>query len=218
MSSQDPYGAPYPYDRGAGDAGGTTGNDQYYGRSEYGFTPYEGYKPSATVSPYGPPATGPARRPGTVLAACLMTWIGNGLLSAGLVLAVIVGLAGGFDETSEGGDDDTTAVMVFSIIVLVICVALILLAVAAFRGRLWAAVTLTVVGGLVAGLMLLSALASPSSAAAGLPIALYVAAAVGLLWGPAAMRFYRSRSTARGTPGVGPGGYSSGSTYGMPGY
>lgn len=213
MSSQDPYAAPSQHDRDAASSGRT-----YGGSAQYGFTPYDGYSPagSPSMSPLSPmSSSGPIRatRPGTLTAGAVLSWLGGVFLVLIGALMLIVAAAGEFRANASDDSDDTTTVMVVATVVVALGVAIVALGSFAFMGRLWAAIMLTVIGAVIGLLFLAGGLVALATAdgvtGIGLFIAVYIGLAVGLLWGSAAMRFYRSR---RGGPDVyAPGSYPGGS-------
>ncbi|WP_193608565.1 hypothetical protein [Nocardioides lijunqiniae] len=132
-----------------------------------------------TQNPYGQPQQGaynPAfahapqdggRRPGTVTAAAVLTWVGStiALLSLGfLLVAVLAGVDEyyeGFEESASGWTRDqiSTFTVIFAGIGIVWALVAIVLAFFVMRGAAWARIVLTISAAVAIPLCLLTALA-----------------------------------------------------------
>lgn len=96
--------------------------------------------------PQGPQGT--PSRPGTVLAGCIMTWVGGAFgLFAGLVLAAASGQSE-FRNRLNLGDDLANVIQAIGVVVILWSLLAIVLAVFAFRGRRWAGIALLVMAGI----------------------------------------------------------------------
>lgn len=149
QAPQDPYAQPNPYGQNP------------YGQQQYG-QPYGGYAPS-----------GPRRRPGTVTAAAITTFVLSGLMVLVFGISMIaVAVAGdeiarefnrGFQQGSgmEGfsGSGVATGLVIGLLVFLVWSVIAIVLAALAMKGRNWARITL-VVSAVMAALFSLLAITS----------------------------------------------------------
>ena len=133
--------------------------------------PPPGWQPPAYVQ--GPPVQ-PRRRPGTVLAACVMTWSLSGL--AIVLMSLVVGLVAASPDTlwtealrqrpelADQGftrDDLVTATLVVGVVAIVWAMVAIVLASLVYHGSNGARVALVVSGCTAAVLCLLGTLSSP---------------------------------------------------------
>ncbi|GAA4670684.1 hypothetical protein [Nocardioides nanhaiensis] len=169
-----------------------------YGQAPYGQAPYGG-------AGVGQPV--PTRRPSSVLAACLVTWIATGLVALGIAataftLATVPDLL--FEELQRQNPDALSSAgltqgevrastLVLCGVALAWCVAAAVFAVGTFRGRSWGRRGLLVSAALVSGLSLVTMLASVAMV---LPLAAG-AATVGLLLRPESRAWCR-RATGAG--------------------
>lgn len=209
---QQPYGAD-PGQSGV-DPYAATGLHQAVPGPPVGYPGYPGYPPPGPYSypadPYGyqpgQPGWGgaygypypPVRRPGTVVAGAVLTYIGAGFqLLVGLLL---VALAAVDDVVDELAPDNPVVVVLVGAVVALVGLLLVVLAVAAQRGRNGARITLTVIGGLAIVLQLISFAmerAGGASAVSGLSSVVWIGLAVTLLWVGGANAWYRSVRAAR---------------------
>lgn len=145
---------------------------------------------------------GGSGRPSTVTGAAVLTHIGAAFVIAVGVL-LLVGLLISLASVDNLPTDSFSGMTVSEVRALlaglgggfvVFGIALIVLAVHAARGRGWARITLTVVGGLSIAVFARSVLSSGYWVVTGL---LYQLAAVGLLWLGGANAWYRSQRAAR---------------------
>jgi len=148
-----PYAQPYGQVYGVPPAGATAP-----GQYPYGEQPYGPYAPHLYPQPgYGPPGYGmrdPDKRPGTVLAAGIVTLVLTGLtlLFAGAMLVALVAASSAFiDGFSEGTglastDEDSlfAGILIVLAVMVLWCVAAIVLAILALRRFNWARITLVV--------------------------------------------------------------------------
>lgn len=99
---------------------------------------------------YGDDRSAP-RRPGTLLAGCIMTWIGSSL---GLLVGVALVAAGSSDEfltelpSNVDRADAQSLFQVIGAVVIVWCLLTLVFSILAFTGKRWAAIVLVVLGGL----------------------------------------------------------------------
>lgn len=128
------------------------------GHYPYGQQPYGPYAPHLHTQPgYGPPGYGmpdPDKRPGTVLAAGIVTLVLSGitLLFAGIMMVALVAASAEFIDgfTGETGLDSTddgglfTGILVVLSVMVFWCAAAIVLAILAMRRLQWARITLVV--------------------------------------------------------------------------
>jgi len=147
------YGQPYGQVHGVPPGGAAPP-----GHYPYGQQPYGQYAPQLYAQPgYGPPGYGlrdPHRRPGTVLAAGIVTLVLSGitLLLAGMMLFGVVVASAEFIDgfTGEAGLDSADEDSLFVVIVVVLavmviwCSAAIVLAILTLRRVNWARITLVV--------------------------------------------------------------------------
>jgi hypothetical protein len=139
------------------------------GHYPYGQQPYGQYAPHLYQQPgYGPPGYGqrdPDKRPGTVLAAGIVTLVLSGitLLFVGVMLIALVAASADFidgftGETDFNGQDDNlyAGLLVVLSVAAFWCVAAIVLAVLAMRRMNWARITLVVSSGVTAAMSLLA--------------------------------------------------------------
>ncbi|HET7326501.1 MAG TPA: proline-rich domain-containing protein [Nocardioidaceae bacterium] len=217
------YGQPHPY--GQEPSGPHTygrppghGRPQGYGQP-YG-QPYE--------RPYGPPpgyygapnpfAADPHKRPGTVVGAMVMTWVG-------VVFLVLVGLGAlafassdqvldaftaELDDPAFTAGDITVVLQVVGVALLVWGVIVGVVSVFAWRRAKWARYTLIAMGALYGLLQLVALLAGELAVIFSIA---YVAVVVVLLLVPRTGEWYAAKSAPRGYGGPG-GGYGGG--YGPP--
>ncbi|MDE9367183.1 hypothetical protein PZ938_16310 [Luteipulveratus sp. YIM 133132] len=148
-----------------------------YDQGQY---PYGGYG-------QGQPA-GPVGRPGTLLAASILTWIGSGL---GILVGLVLMVASGSSEFRDQLDDvEPGAVAAIGGIILAVCVVSALMAFFAFKGHRWAVIVLTVLG----ALFMLGAISSLAQGNGGGIVSLaWIGAAVGLFWATPSRQFYARR-------------------------
>jgi hypothetical protein len=132
-----------------------------------GQNPYGQPQPGAYNPAYAPVAPDSGRRPGTVTAAAVLTWVGStiALLSLGLLLiAVLVGVDEyyeGFEESASGWtrDEISAFTVVFAGIGIVWAIVAMVLAFFVVRGANWARIALTVSAAVAIPLCVLTALA-----------------------------------------------------------
>ncbi|KRC52831.1 MULTISPECIES: hypothetical protein [unclassified Nocardioides] len=143
------------------------------------------------------------RRPGALVAACLLTWVLSTVVSVGLVLVGVV-LAANRDEFFADLKDQQpdlvasseltadTLVVYFSVMVVALvlwALFAIVLAVVAFLGQNWARITLAVSGVCAALLSLVMALSGPPLVV----VTLTLATGTWLLLRPEVSQWYRTR-------------------------
>lgn len=181
-SSQDPYGQPQqqpqqpaqpapPNPYGQASPYGQAPQDPYAQQNPYGQQQYGQQYGQQQYGGYAP--TGPRRRPGTVTAAAITTFVLSGLMVLVFGIAMIaVAVSGdeiarefnrGFRESSgmEGfsGSGVATGLVVGLLVFLLWSVIAIVLAALAMKGRNWARITL-VVSSVMAALFSLLAITS----------------------------------------------------------
>ena len=188
--AQPPYGVP---------PAGATPPGQY----PYGQQPYGGYAPHQYGGPgYGPPGFGrrdPNARPGTVLAAGIVTIVLSGLSLLGALLMLIIGMAMSSidDEVFEGTDN---ALQIGAVVVAVWfawSMAAILLAIFTLRRSRGARIALVV----SSGLTIVASLVSIAGGGFGSVLTLLGAIAViVLLFTGGANEWYRGRHDLADTP------------------
>ena len=148
---QQPYGVP---------PAGATPPGQY----PFGQQPYGGYAPHLYGGPgYGPPGFGrrdPNARPGTVLAAGIVTIVLSSLSLLGALLMLIIGIAfSSMDESALAGAGDAVTIGALVVAVWFGCsIAAILLAVFTLRRSGGARIALLVSSGLTIVVSLVSIL------------------------------------------------------------
>lgn len=124
------------------------------GQPEYG-----GYGQPYAQQAFLPSDQGP-RRPGTVLAGCIMAWVGSAIgLAMGLFFVTITEDSAVFDDY-DFGMSRSDAVTMFQLtggFMIVWCLLVIVMAVFAFRGARWAALALLVMAGLTTVMTLVNA-------------------------------------------------------------
>ncbi|MCD4524183.1 hypothetical protein [Nocardioides sp. cx-173] len=136
--------------------------------------PYgEAPPPQPYGQPYGQPQPGayqpahPGRRPGTVTAAAVVTWVGSAIALICLLFLLVAVQAGtdefydGFQDSASGWsrDEVKTFTTVFAVIGIVWSIAAIVLAFCVMRRRNWARILLTVSAALAIPVSLVMALA-----------------------------------------------------------
>jgi len=141
---QQPYGqqpGPSPY---GGQGQSPYGQGDPYGQNPYGQNPYG-------QNPYTPSAAANGKRPGSVTAAIILSYIGSGLALLGCLL--LFAMAGadsfieGFQEAAGGGinDDDVTLFMrIVTAPGVILSIAAIIATVFVAKRRKWARILLTV--------------------------------------------------------------------------
>ena len=160
-----------------GDQPGPYGQPTPFGQP----VPFGQPAPYGQPVPYGQPpfgvdgpAAAPARRPSSVLAACLVTWIATGLAALGIAataftLATVPDLL--FEELQRQNPDALpsagltesevrTSTLVLCGVALAWCAGAVAFAVATFQGRAWGRRALLVSSALLSGLALATMLAS----------------------------------------------------------
>ena len=154
------------------------------------------------VPPADPAAAKPRpapRRPGTLIAGCVMTWVGgvSGILG-GLSYLVAAGSEDAIEDFSSDtvtADEAQTLLQTIGSLILVWSLIAVVLALFVFFGRRWAALALAVVGGLFTVLSLVSV---PSSGVQALVGAAWVIAACALILNGSREWFrYRARVRTR---------------------
>ena len=124
----------------------------------------------------------PQRRPGTVTAGAILTWVGCALM---IIMGIIVAVAGGsLDLTEALGDMSgaATGIMVGVGIFLVVAGAIpLVLGILAFKGSKGALIGLTVVG-VIWVLLTLVSLFSDAGSGGNLIAVLWIAGATALFW------------------------------------
>lgn len=126
-------------------------NPQYPGQPEQypsgGDYPGSGYPPGPG---YGGQDERPApSRPGTLLAGCILTWIGSALgLLLGIALLALSNSDDLFDALPDNTnrDDAQLILQVTGGLLIVSCLLALLFSILAFTGKRWAAIALTVLG------------------------------------------------------------------------
>jgi hypothetical protein len=201
---------PGPYAPGAGPYGqpGYGGDPGYAGPQGYGTGYPQAYPPGYgyTSGYYGyPPAQrDPDSRPGQLVTAHVLTWVGAALaLLTALFLVIaassedIVDLAVEQLQTEGVTEQDlVTTMRVGGIITAVWAVAVIVVSVFSWRRANWAAILLTVMGGAYMLTQLISLVVMGQVAV--LFTIVWVAAVLTLLWWPTSRQWY---ATARGRGG-----------------
>lgn len=173
------------------------GQAPVYGQQPYGAAPQYGQAPAYGAPQYGQPygaygAPGPVGRPGTLIAASVINWIGS---SFGLLIGIVIMAASGTQEfQDEFGSNDVTAgaLVAVGLIMTFLCLASLVLSIFAFQGKRWAVIALTVLG----GIFLLGGIAGMASGSGGgglLGMA-WVGLSIGLYWATTSQAYYRSRS------------------------
>lgn len=186
-----PYGSPqYPAGTDPGPAGwgppqGWGGQPQGWGDQPQGGWGQPQYGPPG--GPYGPP-----RRPGTVLAAAIMTYVGAALFIV-LGLVLVIGSSNpdfreGFAEGAGTEGVPTGAIAGVGVVVALVGIALIVLAAFAQRGSNGARIGITVIGGVFIFLQLVSIATGAAQALLGL---IWIGVAITLLWVGGANAWFR---------------------------
>ncbi|MGH3356037.1 MAG: hypothetical protein ACRDOJ_09060 [Nocardioidaceae bacterium] len=173
----------------------------------YGYPPAQeqgyGY-PQAYYGP--PPQVGPDRRPGSVVTAHVLTWVGTAF---GLITGAFFVVAASSPEimdvvmeqmpsTGVDADELATQLRVAGALTALWSVAVLVVSVFSWRRLNWAAVTVTVMG---AAYMLLQVFALLMGQLAVLVTIVWVAIVVVLLWLPASRQWYTSASRPGPPPG-----------------
>lgn len=179
-----PYGQP-PANYSQPQAGWAPGANSH--PNPYGY-PYGG-------NPYDPYRAGPPKRPGNILAAMIMAYVGSGfVILLGLLFLIgassdgfVQGIGDGMDETSLAAA--RAAAYGIGAFALIEGLLVVLFAVFAHNGRNWARIVLTVLGGLNIAMSLASVASTPQS----LVGAAYIATATVLLWVGEANPWYAAR-------------------------
>lgn len=196
-----PYGYPGQQGYGAAPPGYGPPPQQFPGQQQggYGHDPYGGQQyPPGSYYPAGYPAQpgggapGQLQRPGTVLGAAIMTYVGSGLLILlGLLFLVgsaIPGFRQGFAEAAGMVSVPAAAIAVAGAFFAIVAVGLITLAVFAQRGSNGARIALTVIGGLFMIVQLSSIVTGGPQAVVGF---VWIAVAITLFWVGEANTWYR---------------------------
>lgn len=174
---QNPYDAPAP------------GVPAPYAGQDPHRTPYSSMQPVG-FGPYAGQGAGwgsGLRRPGTVTAGVVMTFVGAALMVfSGLVVTT---MPDDLAVTAGVAVNDDYALVVGGI-TLLWGLLLIPFAIVALRGKMWSVITLTVMG----GIYLLSALFNlVNGDPVGIVGVLYIGVAVGLMWAPASRAWLRAK-------------------------
>lgn len=134
------------------------------------------------------------RRPGTVTAGAILTWVGCGLM---MILGLILAVAGGSLGLSEAFGEMTgaaTGIMVgVGVFVVIAGLIPLLLSIFAFRGSKGSLIGLTVVGALWV-LLLLFSLVNSDNPGGGIVSILWIGGATALFW--AGRAWYDARRRA----------------------
>lgn len=148
-----------------------------YGQASYGM-------PGFPMPGFGPPPRDPDARPGTVLAAGLITLVMSGLslLLLGVLTLLLVAARSAFLEgfnDSAGlttGDPDTlfAVILVVMLVFIVWCVAAIVLAILVLRRKNWARICLVVSSALTVALSLITITGGVSVLPLGCAVAVIV--------------------------------------------
>lgn len=137
-------------------------------------------------------APAPPERPGTVLAAAIMTYIGSGLMILlGLLFLIGSSIAGFRQGVAEGAGMVSVpagVLVVGGIFLAFIGTGLVVLAVFAQRGRNGARIALTVIGGVFLVMQLLSMVTAGAQGVIGF---VWICVAITLFWNAAANAWYR---------------------------
>ena len=195
-SATDPSGPTDPTDS-AGPAGPTTGTARL---SERQPPPWTGPTVHANVAS--------THRPGAVMAAAALTWIGSGVVSLMMIASAVTATANPdliLDQVRKQAESDaatremaklyTTDIIIASawsmaVLVTLVCIAAAVFAFFALRRQAWARVALMITAGLAAFSLLLFALAVPPAVA----ISLAAVAAFSFLLRPETAAWFRSRN------------------------
>ena len=197
-SQQQPgYGYPTYPSGGQGQAGASCypGAGYPYASSYYGYPP--------------PPSGDPYRRPGQVVAAHVLTWVGAAF---GLVTGVFFVIAAenhdmlNLIEQQLAANDITAAdfsamLIAAGIITALWSLAVVVVSVFSWRGQNWAAILLTVMGG---GYLLVQVITLLTGQIPVLFTIVWVAVVLTLLWLPASRQWYAAKRS--GQHGSGPQG------------
>ncbi len=181
-------GGAFPPASGQGGSSDAPGYQPYPGSSPPGSAPYEAGQPQQGYPAFGagPGASGvpptEVKRPGTVLAGCILAWVGSvfGLLLGVLFLSLSEN-SSVFDDLD--GDmnraDLVDALRITGGVLLAWCLVVFVLAVLAFRGAKWAAITLVVMAGVMAAFGLIGVVSGSGQGVLGL---LWAAASATLIY------------------------------------
>lgn len=172
---QPPYGQPQGEPQGQPGYAGPPGGGPQYGQPQPG-----GYPPGPQQ--FGAPNPYVAhqqalKRPGTVLAGSIMTWVG---CTIGVLVGLVMGLA--VQDSDLQGMVPAGDISIYRAAALGVaawCVLVAIVSIFAFRGSKAAAITLVVMGGLIAVLQLISVIQGQGTAIVGL---LYIVACVNLIF------------------------------------
>lgn len=204
-SRQPQYGQPTsPSQPGPGSYGQPSHYPQPGQYPQAGQNPQPGQYQPGQYQPAGGPG-GPPRgpRPGTVIGASVMAWVGSALM---ILLGVVFLLAGALDPAELGLSADEAAIIqdfatIFGAVALIWGLLVVVMAALAFRGANWARWVLIVLGGLA---ILGSLINIISGAVAAIASLLWVGAAVALLLAPQSRAWFRAGSPSGQ---FNPGGY-----------
>ncbi|MBK5249899.1 MAG: hypothetical protein JJE50_10815 [Actinomycetales bacterium] len=198
-----PYGSPEqpgPNDQGTP---AVPGPPPAYGQQESGQPGYGQQAGGYSAGSYQPGYLGDAslRRPGTVTAAAILTWLGGVLMTLlGFALAAIAGSSTGRQQLDLTADQ-ANVLLGAGIGSAVWSILAIVLAVFVFRGSKGAAIGLTVLGALFIVFGLATLAIGSSTGGVGLPVA-WVAVAIVLFRSKSARSWYAAKSAHKaGTPG-----------------
>ncbi|YAL82700.1 hypothetical protein ACMYYO_12300 [Dermacoccaceae bacterium W4C1] len=203
--SSGQYGQPGPSQSSGqyGQPGPSQSSGQYGQQGQYGSAPQYGQanQPYGAAPQYdsgqqyyggGYGQQAPQGRPGTVVAACVMSWIGGALmLGLGLLFALMSGTQSFQDSIQDSapeiGDDAQALGIGIGIFMLVWALLVIVPAIFVWKGKLWATIILTVLGGIYLLLGIVGIAGNP----AALLSVLYVGGVLALLWLRPSQDFYR---------------------------
>ena len=159
-------------------------NPQYPGQPEQ--YPSGGAYPGGQYpagSGYGSYGERPApSRPGTLLAGCILTWVGSALgLLLGIGLLALSGSKDLFDAfpDSTARDDAELIAQTTGVLLIVSCLLALLFSILAFAGKRWAAIALTALGALWI-LLAIYGLVTGGGGSSALPI-VWIGLSVGLV-------------------------------------
>ena len=130
-------------------------------------SPYGQPQPGAYHPAYLPVAPDPGRRPGTVTAAAVLTWVGSVIALLGLGFLLIAVLAGideyyeGFEDSASGWtrDEISAFTVVLAVVGIVWSIVAMVLAFFVVRRANWARIVLTISAAVAIPLCLLTSLA-----------------------------------------------------------
>ncbi|WP_134740253.1 hypothetical protein [Nocardioides sp. 503] len=129
--------------------------------------PYGSPQPGAYNPAYAPVPPDAGRRPGTVTAAAVLTWVGSAIALLSLAFLLVAVMAGmdeyyeGFEDSASGWtrDEISTFTIIFAGIGIVWSLVAIVLAFFVVRGANWARIVLTISAAVAIPLCVLTALA-----------------------------------------------------------